>query len=96
TPSEYLPLGGGFLDQVVGTGKLLLCLLSLTERRNAPTPPDLIAPTVAGIALGIIVSMSANCGAALNPSRNLGPRLLTLGNRSLYSRTRCLPSISLL
>uniref|UniRef100_A0A3B3TJ58 Aquaporin 10a n=2 Tax=Poecilia latipinna TaxID=48699 RepID=A0A3B3TJ58_9TELE len=77
-PTEYLPLGGGFLDQVVGTGTLLLCILSLTEKRNAPAPPDLIAPIVAGVVLGIIMSMSANCGAALNPARDLGPRLLTL------------------
>uniref|UniRef100_A0A3Q2PWR6 Aquaporin 10a n=1 Tax=Fundulus heteroclitus TaxID=8078 RepID=A0A3Q2PWR6_FUNHE len=77
-PSEYLTLGGSFLDQVVGTGTLLLCILSLTEKRNTPAPPDLIAPIVAGIVLGIIMSMSANCGAALNPARDLGPRLLML------------------
>ncbi|MEQ2186681.1 hypothetical protein GOODEAATRI_031186, partial [Goodea atripinnis] len=63
---------------VVGAGMLLLCLLSLTEKRNTPAPPDLIAPIVAGIVLGIIMSMSANCGAALNPACDLGPCLLTL------------------
>ncbi|MEQ2157944.1 hypothetical protein GOODEAATRI_007046 [Goodea atripinnis] len=77
-PSEYLTLGRSFLDQVVGTGMLMLCILSLDERRNTPAPSDLIPPIVATIVLGISMSMSANCGAAINPARDLGPRLLTL------------------
>ncbi|XP_023264692.1 aquaporin-10-like isoform X2 [Seriola lalandi dorsalis] len=60
-PSEYMSLGGSFLDQ-----------------RNTPAPSELIPPIVAVIVLGISMSMSANCGAAINPARDLGPRLFTL------------------
>jgi len=77
-PSDYLSLGTSVLDQVVGTGMLMLCILCLGEERNTPAPEGLIPPIVAVIVLGISVSMSANCGAAINPARDLGPRLLTL------------------
>ncbi|XP_029927979.1 aquaporin-10a [Myripristis murdjan] len=77
-PSEYLSLGRSFLDQIVGTAMLMLCILSLGETRNTPAPPELIPPIVAVIVLGISMSMSANCGAAINPARDLGPRLFTL------------------
>ncbi|KAM3613778.1 uncharacterized protein V6R79_004958 [Siganus canaliculatus] len=77
-PTEYLSLGSSFFDQVVGTALLLLCILGLEEKRNAPAPPGLIPPIVAAIVLGISMSLSGNCGAAINPARDLGPRLLTL------------------
>uniref|UniRef100_A0A8C6NU76 Aquaporin 10a n=1 Tax=Nothobranchius furzeri TaxID=105023 RepID=A0A8C6NU76_NOTFU len=77
-PSEYLTVGRSFLDQVVGTGMLMMCILSLEERRNTPAPSELIPPIVAVIVLGISMSMSANCGAAINPARDLGPRLFSL------------------
>ncbi|XP_015236041.1 PREDICTED: aquaporin-10-like [Cyprinodon variegatus] len=77
-PAEYLTLGRSFLDQVVGTGMLMLCILGLEEKRNTPAPSDLVPPIVATIVLGIGMSMSANCGAAINPARDLGPRLFTL------------------
>ncbi|KAK7886811.1 hypothetical protein WMY93_026432 [Mugilogobius chulae] len=77
-PSEYLTLSRSFFDQVVGTAMLLLCILGLGEKRNTPAPDKLIPPIVAVIVLGISMSMSANCGAAINPVRDLGPRLFTL------------------
>ncbi|XP_045900513.1 aquaporin-10a [Micropterus dolomieu] len=77
-PSEYMTLSRSFLDQVVGTGMLMLCILCLGEKRNTPAPSDLLPPIVAVIVLGISMSMSANCGGAINPARDLGPRLFTL------------------
>ncbi|XP_070691298.1 aquaporin-10a [Pempheris klunzingeri] len=77
-PSQYVTLGRSFLDQVVGTGMLMLCILCLDEKRNTPAPSELIPAIVAVIVLGISMSMSANCGAAINPARDLGPRLFTL------------------
>lgn len=76
-PSEHLSLGRSFLDQVVGTAMLMVCILPLEEQRNTPAPPGLLPPIVAVIVLGISMSMSGNCGGAINPARDLGPRLLT-------------------
>lgn len=67
-----------YFRQVVGTGMLMLCILCLGEKRNTPAPAELIPPIVAVIVLGISMSMSGNCGAAINPARDLGPRLFTL------------------
>lgn len=77
-PTEFIGLSNSFLDQVVGTATLLLCILSLSEKRNTPAPEQLLPPIVAVIVLGISMSMSANCGAGINPARDLGPRLFTL------------------
>ncbi|XP_026227218.1 aquaporin-10a isoform X2 [Anabas testudineus] len=77
-PTEYLSLGRSFFDQVVGTAMLLLCILGLDEKRNTPAPSELIPAIVAVIVLGISMSMSGNCGAAINPARDFGPRLFTL------------------
>lgn len=77
-PAEHMSLGRSFLDQVVGTGMLMLCILGLGEQRNTPAPAELIPAVVAAIVLGISMSMSGNCGGAINPARDLGPRLFTL------------------
>ncbi|XP_030639482.1 aquaporin-10a [Chanos chanos] len=76
-PTEFVSIQSSFLDQVVGTAMLLLCILPLNDKRNWPAPSALLPPIVAAVVLGISVSMSANCGAAINPARDLGPRLFT-------------------
>lgn len=77
-PSEYLSLGRSVLDQVVGTGMLMLCILGLDEKRNTPAPDALIPVVVAMVILGLSASMTGNAGGAINPARDLGPRLFTL------------------
>ncbi|XP_023698983.1 aquaporin-10a [Paramormyrops kingsleyae] len=77
-PSDILSLWRSFFDQVVGTAMLLLCILPLDDKRNSPAPDALLPPIVGTVVLGISVSMSSNCGGAINPARDLGPRLFTL------------------
>lgn len=77
-PSEYLSLERSVLDQMVGTGMLLLCILGLDEKRNTPAPDALIPVVVALVILGLSASMTGNAGGAINPARDLGPRLFTL------------------
>ncbi|XP_067305796.1 aquaporin-10-like [Pseudorasbora parva] len=76
-PTDVVSLQTNFLDQVVGTAMLMLCILPLNDKRNAPAPEALLPPIVATVVLGISMSMSANCGAAINPARDFGPRLFT-------------------
>uniref|UniRef100_A0A8B9HVF6 Aquaporin 10a n=1 Tax=Astyanax mexicanus TaxID=7994 RepID=A0A8B9HVF6_ASTMX len=76
-PSEGMSLQTNFFDQVVGTATLLLCILPLNDKRNRPAPEALLPPIVAAVVLGIAMSMSSNCGGAINPARDLGPRLFT-------------------
>lgn len=76
-PAEYLSLWGGFVDQVVGTAVLMLCVMALTDQRNTVVPDALVPPLVGGVILVLGTSMGSNCGYALNPARDLGPRLFT-------------------
>ena len=66
---------GPFLDQVIGTGVLVLCIFAVTDEYNAPVHGNL-APVVVGfIVVAIGLSIGANAGYAINPARDLGPRL---------------------
>lgn len=62
---------------MIGTAALLLCLLALGDQRNGSIPDGLQPVLVGSLVLVIGVSMGSNCGYALNPARDLGPRLFT-------------------
>lgn len=67
-----------FLDQVVGTAVLLMVICAVGDERNTP-PPKGVAPLVVGLTVfGIGTSLGTNCGYAINPARDLAPRLLSL------------------
>jgi MIP family channel proteins len=77
-PQPFLtPVFGGLVDQIVGTTLLLLCICALSDSRNlAPAPyvtPILVGATV----LVIGIAFGFNAGYAINPARDLGPRLFT-------------------
>jgi glycerol uptake facilitator protein len=64
-----------FLDQVVGTAFLVGCIFSLQDEYNAPVKANL-APVIVGfVVVAIGISFGANAGFAINPARDLGPRL---------------------
>ncbi|KAL7826430.1 hypothetical protein AOLI_G00316390 [Acnodon oligacanthus] len=76
-PAEYLSLWGGVVDQVIGTAALLVCVLALGDGRNTPAPPGL-EPVLVGAAVMVIgISMGSNSGYAINPARDLGPRIFS-------------------
>ncbi|MBL8178774.1 MAG: aquaporin family protein [Bryobacterales bacterium] len=67
----------GFLDQVIGTAILLFIVFAITDERNQPSAnltPVLVGLTV--VAIGM--SFGALHGYAINPARDLGPRLFTV------------------
>ena len=69
---------GGFVDQVVGTAILMGVILGISDQRNSPAPAGL-APFVVGLlVMGIGMAFGFNSGYAINPARDLGPRLFTL------------------
>jgi glycerol uptake facilitator protein len=68
---------GPFLDQVVGTGFLLMFVLAITDTLNQP-PRGNLAPWIIGLAVAAIgMSFGANAGYAINPARDFGPRFFT-------------------
>ncbi|XP_063780076.1 aquaporin-7-like isoform X2 [Pseudophryne corroboree] len=76
-PQPYLSIGGGFLDQVIGTAALLLCILAINDRRNNAALDGTQAVVVGLLVTVIGMSMGMNSGYAINPARDLGPRLFT-------------------
>jgi glycerol uptake facilitator protein len=68
---------GPLVDEVIGTALLVCVLFGLTDERNQP-PKANIAPFIVGlVVVAIGISFGANSGYAINPARDLGPRLLT-------------------
>jgi glycerol uptake facilitator protein len=68
----------GFLDQVIGTALLLLLIFAITDEFNTP-PGSNMAPLMIGlVVVAIGMSFGGMHGYAINPARDLGPRLFTV------------------
>jgi glycerol uptake facilitator protein len=68
----------GFFDQVVGTALLLGLILAVVDKLNA-LPGSNLAPFIIGlIVVAIGISFGGMNGYAINPARDLGPRLFAL------------------
>jgi glycerol uptake facilitator protein len=68
----------GLLDQVVGTALLIGLVLAILEPKDPFTSPALQPLMVALVVVAIGVSWGGMHGYAINPARDLGPRLFTL------------------
>ena len=67
----------GFLDQLIGTGLLLLLIFAITDEFNMP-PGANLAPLLIGlVVVAIGISFGGMHGYAINPARDFGPRLFT-------------------
>jgi MIP family channel proteins len=77
-PQPFLSVfPGGFIDQVVGTALLMAVILAITDTRNSPAPAGL-APLLVGLLVVLIgAAFGFNSGYAINPARDLAPRLFT-------------------
>ncbi|CAF91375.1 unnamed protein product [Tetraodon nigroviridis] len=76
-PGKHLTILNGFFDQIIGTAALIVCILAIVDPYNNPIPQGLEAFTVGFVVLVIGLSMGFNSGYAVNPARDLGPRLFT-------------------
>ncbi|XP_074064107.1 aquaporin-7-like isoform X2 [Macrotis lagotis] len=76
-PASHMTLWRGFLDELYLTGLLQLCLLAITDKRNNPAPQGIHALVIGVLVLTIGLSLGMNTGYAINPSRDLPPRIFT-------------------
>jgi MIP family channel proteins len=76
-PQPFLSTAGGFVDQFVGTALLVLVIFAITDSRNS-APTGNMAPLIVGLLVALIgMTFGFNSGYAINPARDLGPRLFT-------------------
>ncbi len=68
----------GFLDQVIGTGLLLLLIFAITDEFNAPPGANLAPAMIGLVVVAIGMSFGGMHGYAINPARDFGPRLFTV------------------
>ena len=73
----FLSLAGGFVDQVIGTMLLMAGVMAVTDQKNVAPPAWLTGPLVGALVVAIGVAFGFNAGYAINPARDLGPRLFT-------------------
>jgi glycerol uptake facilitator protein len=66
---------GALRDQIIGTAMLVMLILAIIDTRNM-SPGANMAPFIIGlVVVGIGMAIGAAAGYAINPARDLGPRL---------------------
>ncbi|MCL2728426.1 MAG: aquaporin family protein [Actinomycetia bacterium] len=68
---------GPFLDQMIGTGILLLLICALIDLRNTAPGVNLHPFLIGLVVVAIGLTFGTNAGYAINPARDFGPRLFT-------------------
>lgn len=76
-PQPFLSVAGGLVDQIVGTALLMLLVFAIGDADNF-APPARVGPVLVGAGVLLIgMTFGFNSGYAINPARDLGPRLFT-------------------
>lgn len=77
-PQDFLSnVPGGLVDQIVGTALLVLLVLAIGDQKNF-APEGRLQPILVGAVVVLIgMTFGFNAGYAINPARDLGPRLFT-------------------
>lgn len=78
-PAQYFggTWWGPFVDQIVGTALLVGLIVALIDRRNMGPGANLTPFVIGLVVVAIGLTYGTNAGYAINPARDLGPRLLT-------------------
>ncbi|KAB1277826.1 Aquaporin-9 [Camelus dromedarius] len=76
-PAPYLSLANAFAEQVASTMFLIIVVFAIFDSRNLGVPRGL-EPIAVGLLIAVLTSsLGMNSGNAMNPARDLGPRLFT-------------------
>lgn len=67
----------GFLDQLIGTGLLVLMIFAIIDEFNAPPGANLTPVLIGLVVVAIGMSFGGMHGYPINPARDFGPRLFT-------------------
>ncbi|XP_036598103.1 aquaporin-7-like [Trichosurus vulpecula] len=76
-PASHMSLWRGFIDELYITGLLQLCLLVIGDKKNSPALQGTHALVIGILVVTIGLSLGMNTGYAINPTRDLPPRIFT-------------------
>ncbi|THV05801.1 putative aquaporin 4 [Dendrothele bispora CBS 962.96] len=74
---DYMTNVSCFFSEFMASAILLILVLAVTDKRNAAPPAYLLPLALFILILGIGACLGMETGYAINPARDLGPRLLT-------------------
>ncbi len=77
-PNPNLSVFGGFFDQALATALLVLLVLAVSDKQNEHLSLGTVAFLVGSTITAIGCAFAYNAGYAINPARDLAPRLFTL------------------
>jgi glycerol uptake facilitator protein len=66
---------GALRDQIIGTAILLFLIFAITDSRNSAPGANLTPFIIGLLVVGIGMAFGTDAGYAINPARDLGPRL---------------------
>lgn len=75
--ADYMTSVSCFFSEFLASAMLIIPILAATDKRNGPIPVWLVPATVFMALLGIGLALGMETGFAINPARDLGPRILT-------------------
>lgn len=90
SPKPFVGTFGAFCDEFLGTALLVGLIFAIVDGRNQPVQANLNPMIIGFLIVAIGASFGLNTGYAINPARDLGPRLwiaLVTGGASLTSYT---------
>jgi len=74
-PLDYMTNAACFFSELLATAIIFITVLSLSDKRNGTLPVGLGAAIIWIMVLGIGTSLGMETSYAVNPARDLGPRL---------------------
>jgi glycerol uptake facilitator protein len=88
SPKPFVGTFGAFCDEFLGTALLVGLIFAIVDVRNQPVQSNLNPLIIGFLVVAIGASFGLNTGYAINPARDLGPRLwiaVVSGGASLNS-----------
>ncbi|ESN96364.1 hypothetical protein HELRODRAFT_95422 [Helobdella robusta] len=77
-PQPGLGVYTSVIDQIIGTMVLLIFVMAISDKRNSNIPQGLKPLVVGALVVFVNYSFVYNCMGAINPARDMGPRMMTL------------------
>ncbi|KAI0030967.1 aquaporin [Vararia minispora EC-137] len=74
---DYVPSANCFFDEFIGTFALVFVIFAVTDKYNGSPPPGLVPLAIFAVVLGIAAAFGMQTSFAINPARDLGPRIMT-------------------